>query len=506
MKNLLLLLSCIIGTTLVGTIAGCASSSNVAGGAEDVNTIVMVGMVRDSGGNAIPNATVKMIPSNHTEGNIVLPDSFSIVTDDNGSYSIVVPENETYSLLIWNEDSLSSFLEFSIEMDSANRSRVNTLGPLSSLKLTLPDPYLDHGEIVIRGTDIAIDISNIETTVQNGIITGVISEIPEAVYSAIEFQIDDEFTDLLNGESISVESGTVSNGAVVEVWDSLPTPQALKDGDPTTATISENGTIWVGTATAGLFRRSPDGSWSQYPRTTDAVSIDSVTSIFVAGDSVVIGAKKDVLLFSDDEFTNLSIYDLTINGLFVNDVAILNDGSVTAAFSAGLGIFKNGSWSSTASVGGIPLGSVFTVCGTSSDSLFAIDAFGAFQYNKTTEKWELFHTFSEATVANSSLLMNDTIVIASQSGVIFLKNGIATDEPTSKDWPVISLYKGNSALWAVGNGNNLFGIRSHSSMYDLSNSPLDPFTDYVAVMAINDMTIAVTTSGTIHTLQYKRVL
>ncbi|HEX7078720.1 MAG TPA: hypothetical protein VF363_09875 [Candidatus Eisenbacteria bacterium] len=150
-----------------------------------------------------------------------------------------------------------------------------------------------------------------------------------------------------------------TTGGVVTV--AMPAGPAAKvlsgpGGLPTNQTLcvaeSPSGSLWIGTAGAGIARLRTDGRFRRTLTSFDGLPSDQVQCLTRTGDSVWVGTNAGVALFTEDAATSQvslrrSDSNASTAGALISDnvraIAVLGD-TVWCATDLGLAAFASGAW------------------------------------------------------------------------------------------------------------------------------------------------------------------
>lgn len=493
----------ILPLTLLLSLLGCGGSSpDVAGGAEDVNTFVLSGVCVNSSGYLIPNANVQLIPSNYIEGE---GDKSTIVTTESnsiGEFTLRGDKEENYSIFIRSRDSVDQYIQFNIDTENS-LSRIDTLKPLGLMQFSLPDQYSENAEIVIPGTDVKYAVSDLNIVDSNGILYTEMN-LPENIYPEILYSSGDDKQDLTEDEVLEVASRDTTDGRIRPVWGILISLDPVIPGKVTCLEAVDAHTFWVGTETEGVFHIAEDQTeeWTitRYHNIGD-ITLDSVAAMDASGDSLVIASSDGVVLFANGEFNNLSRNNATVSDFRVNDVTILNDGLIAAAFSTGVGRYKDGTWNHSSSINNAPAGEVYTIDGYDSNRLFAADGYGIFQISP---EGSCRYIVLEDRLFQDMVITEKSIHVATDVGVLSMFEDELISASKSQGYDIRAIAGTDSVMWASSNvAEDLFALRTHSSHYYYNNSPLEADYTIGGIGYSEGVAYIATESGHLLNMQYK---
>lgn len=495
----------LIPLTLLLSLWGCGGSSpDVAGGAEDVNTFVLTGVCVNNSGYLIPDATVQLIPSDYIEGESDETDIITTTANSVGEFTLKANKEENYTIAMMSKDSVDQFIQFNIETDSSIISRIDTLKPLGLMQFSLPDKYSQEADIVVPGTAIRYPVSNLEIVEENGILSTVIP-LPENDYREILYSEDEVRTNVTEDEIFQVQSEDTTNGKIREVWGLLMYSQI--PGTVTSLEAVDAHSFWVGTQSEGLFYVTDDANerWSAVPyKNIDAdVTLSGISALDASGDSLLIACDDGVVLLVNGEFQNLSKNNATVENFTVNDVTILDDGWIAAAFSTGVGRYKDGTWKHSATVNNAPLGEVVTIDGWNRERLFAADAYGIISIDT---EGSCSYVNNEGYIFRDIVITDKSVHLASDDGVLSLVDGVLVRASKSNGIDIRAIAGTDSVMWASSTlEEDLFALRKHSSHYYYNNSPLEA-DDIIGGIGYSDgVAFFATESGKLLNMQYKTI-
>ncbi|HYJ32173.1 MAG TPA: hypothetical protein VE326_03045 [Candidatus Binatia bacterium] len=132
----------------------------------------------------------------------------------------------------------------------------------------------------------------------------------------------------------------------------IATPGGLPSNRGLCLAVSPSGDLWIGTADAGIARRSPAGRWRRALTTFDGLPSNDVQALLRSGDSVWVGTSGGVALFAETPANarvalRRSDSRASTAGALVSDdvraLAIVGD-TLWAGTGGGLASFASGAW------------------------------------------------------------------------------------------------------------------------------------------------------------------
>lgn len=164
----------------------------------------------------------------------------------------------------------------------------------------------------------------------------------------------------------------------------LRTSTGLPSNDILCLAVTASGSLWAGTADAGIARLTPGGAFRRTLRSFDGLPSDRVQTLYVRGDSVWVGTAGGVALFTESAASGQATLRrvdtgaTTAGGLVsdrVNAFQLVAD-TLWTATDAGLSTFAGGTWTSRA----LLLGSAVRSLALLQDTLWAATAAGPARY------------------------------------------------------------------------------------------------------------------------------
>jgi ligand-binding sensor domain-containing protein len=164
----------------------------------------------------------------------------------------------------------------------------------------------------------------------------------------------------------------------------LRTPAGLPSNDVLCLAVTASGSLWAGTADAGIARLRPGGGFRRTLRSFDGLPSDRVQTLYVREDSVWVGTAGGVALFTESAATGQATLRrvdtgaTTAGGLVsdrINAFQLVGD-TLWTATDAGLSTFAGGAWAPRAPL----LGSVVRSLALLQDTLWAATAAGPARY------------------------------------------------------------------------------------------------------------------------------
>ena len=449
------------------TLLQSCSVNKTAGGAEDVNTMTVAGTVYLPDSTKCIDCNLTLIPTDHIPNGTEL-DSSSY-TDENGEYKLTVTKGGTYNL--WAvKDSLSIFI-YNVISDSGDIIRDDTLKHSGSIKVTLPDDFStkNSGSIHIVGTGYFLQFTPDSVEIKNGLGSLNISNIAPNSYNNIIYNSEN----ILRRDSIVVFPDSTSNITISENWEWLSPLHANLIGKEITAIATSNSkTIYVGTKNAGLFIKDSLG-WTNPKPADPTISLTNIIDIETYKDTVYFVSDSGIIKLTNNNFENITRYNATIKELSINDITILDNGELHAAFSQGLGFYNGSTWAQYTTASSTPLTVIVTISGINDSTLYAADLFGILRYSIISDnrKWE--YIYKDDLKSNKiAVNSNADVWLATQLGLLnYKKSSISTyDSIAQINISTISAGKDNT-IWVYDSvENRVHGIRNNTSIYSSENS------------------------------------
>ncbi|HTL99867.1 MAG TPA: two-component regulator propeller domain-containing protein [Candidatus Omnitrophota bacterium] len=140
----------------------------------------------------------------------------------------------------------------------------------------------------------------------------------------------------------------------------IAAPGGLPSNRALCLVVSPSGDLWIGTADAGIARRSPAGRWRRALTTFDGLPSDDVQALLRSGDSVWVGTTGGVALFAETPSNarvalRRSDSRASTAGALVSDdvraLAMVGD-TLWAGTGGGLASFASGAWQDRTAVFG----------------------------------------------------------------------------------------------------------------------------------------------------------
>jgi hypothetical protein len=165
----------------------------------------------------------------------------------------------------------------------------------------------------------------------------------------------------------------------------LSAPAGLPSNDLSCVAVGPSGTLWAGTAGAGVARIKPDGGFRRTLTSFDGLPSDIVTTLYVEGDSIWVGTAGGVALFTESSISGQATLRRadtkarTAGGLIGDQIAgfaTLGD-TLWCSTTAGFSSFSNGVWTARGPVltGAVPRG-----LAVHQDTLWAATSAGPYRY------------------------------------------------------------------------------------------------------------------------------
>lgn len=500
----------LLTTSVIVAFIGCSSDSNTAGGAEDVNTFTIAGIVKSPNGiDVSEGCSVVLLPTNHVPDGTEL-DSAEF-TNGNGAYRVKAEKGIDYNL--WAIKDSLSFIVFNIASDSDQVDRNDTLKVAGSVKVTLPDNFSINSEAVvyIPGTGVIANIVPEDVDIDNGIARFVIPNIAPASYDEFVFDGNISGNATLNDESLYILSDSLIDDALYPEWSTIePLSVELQGINITALGVSESDEIYVGTDSSGLSIQK--GSiWEKASPVGTGLSMKKITSIKFCKDTAYIITDEGLVKAIGDSYENITINNSTVNSYEINDVAVMNDGVVYVSMSIGIACLKDGIWRhSTTTNEGINLGVVTSIDGVRTNALYAANDFGLLKLidDSLSGKWEYV---SSGDLQTNKIVVADSLNawIATGKGLFSYDGSILSEYSVFGQISINALAVGkDNSVWSYNKiKNEIHGIRNNTSVYSEDNTPtLISIDEITAIASLNEKTtLFAAGSKGILVLSYKKM-
>lgn len=190
-------------------------SQKVTGGSD--NPDFLAGIVQDSSGSPINNATVVVVPENYIPSVDDPSQIKRVTTDTSGTFSIQTTKGEKYTLELYDQDSSLSRI---VKGVPSNADTLISVLPATFLTLQVPlTKDLDKATLLFQGTSLALTPSDITKNDSTQLLT--LGPVPVGEYGSV--LIMDALADtLLQNLSLTEKDTTTliidNKGTVKELW------------------------------------------------------------------------------------------------------------------------------------------------------------------------------------------------------------------------------------------------------------------------------------------------
>ncbi len=148
------------------------------------------------------------------------------------------------------------------------------------------------------------------------------------------------------------------NTSTEELTKLLRSPGGLPSNRILCVAQSPSGSLWAGTADAGVARMKPDGSFRRPLTSFDGLPSDRVQALYVVGDSVWVGTSGGVALLTENPATGQVLLRRSDTSASTGGALISNDvtsfqlaaDTIWCGTTGGLSSFAGGAWQNRASV------------------------------------------------------------------------------------------------------------------------------------------------------------
>jgi hypothetical protein len=451
-KSLFTPVQVLLYTLIVCTVfhISCSVSPLAGSGTEEGN--VVSGVIVDTSGNTVSQATVTLIPYNYNP--VVdepIPDSLKDTTSLKGEYSFTISETGTYNIQAANKSQLTRLLVtgISIQNDTTIVPQ-STLRTTGSINLFLPDTIdTTDGYVFVEGTTLLKSLSGV-TPVPDGGYSLVLDQIPATLISGFHYdKPDDPDEPLLISDTLSVLSGDTAATEAFIFWanytkENTALPSNLINDishSPTTFVFATSGGVaelpptnnwiihtandigvssnnilsvcyiqygimWV--ATSGGAAELDGSTWIPYTTANSGIPTNLITDVAIDGigygDVWLSTLDKGLLMFNNTAWTTYDTANSSIPSNVVLSVFI--DRGDTVWCTTQNGVFKlKGSYSEalTSLNSGIPAGDIYCMAiDNNRDKWFGYNG-GVARYNESNSIWTQYTSVHSAVFSDSVL-------------------------------------------------------------------------------------------------------
>ncbi len=472
--------------SLLFVLIGC-SSDNTAGGAEDVNTFTVAGVIQKPDGSNAEGCSVVLLPVDYIPNGSEI-DSAELSGID-GKYRITGDKGVNYNL--WAVKDSLSFIVLDLSSDSNQVNRIDTIKEVGSIKVTIPDEYTKNSSlsIYIQGTGIYKNVKEEDLIRDNGIVSVVVSGVAPQSYSSLVCYGDITGDTILNDDIIEVSSAQISDDSYFAEWESLSLHAELIGQNITALASDDKGNIFVGTDSAGLFLYK-DSTWLKMA--VQSISVNGIKDIEIYKDTIYLIVDEGIIKIGGNSGENISSGSPVVNALTPNDLTVLNSGELFVAFSIGIGKYNGTKWSVITTASSTNLSNINSICGSTTGDLYAIDNFGILKFEGEVESGSWEYTFKDDLQAKEVVVADSfNVWMASDKGLLsFNGTSVSVYDP----FGVVSVNTvtvgKDETIWSFDSINKeIHGIRNNTSIYTEGNTVLLQNIDKItAISSLNEKT------------------